>query len=174
MLEITNLNKSYGKEVVLKNINLYLEEGKVYGLLGRNGGGKSTLLNIISNQIVSDEGKVRLFGKDVFENSKAIEEICLVSEKGFGLGDIEVKNIFDAARILYKNWDEIYKDFLIDNFNINTKKKYSRLSRGNQTIVGLIIGLASRSRLTIFDEPTLGLDAALRNKFYQFLLEDIE
>ncbi|WP_074351557.1 hypothetical protein [Proteiniborus sp. DW1] len=63
---------------------------------------------------------------------------------------------------------------MIKEFNLNTKKKYNKLSRGNQTIVGLIIGLASRARLTIFDEPLLGLDAAFRYKFYNLLLEDIQ
>lgn len=174
MINITNLNKSYGKDIVLKDVNFNLEEGKIYGLLGRNGVGKSTLLSIISNQIRKDQGEIKLFGEEVFENSKVVEEICLIKEKGFGVDDIKVKKMFDIARILYKNWDENYKNFLSEKFNINTKKKYSKLSRGNQTIVGLIIGLASRSKLTMFDEPILGLDAAFRDLFYKLLLEDIE
>lgn len=169
MINITNLNKSYGKDIVLKDVNFNLEEGKIYGLLGRNGVGKSTLLSIRK-----DQGEIKLFGEEVFENSKVVEEICLIKEKGFGVDDIKVKKMFDIARILYKNWDENYKNFLSEKFNINTKKKYSKLSRGNQTIVGLIIGLASRSKLTMFDEPILGLDAAFRDLFYKLLLEDIE
>lgn len=78
------------------------------------------------------------------------------------------------AKKLYKNWDEEYKNYLVKEFNLNVKKKLLKLSTGNKTIVGLIIGLASKSRLTIFDEPTLGLDAAMRYKFYNLLLEDYE
>ncbi|WP_352420434.1 ABC transporter ATP-binding protein [Proteiniborus sp.] len=174
MLEIKKLNKSYGGTRVLTDVNLKLEENKIYGLLGRNGVGKTTLLNIIANQISKNSGEVKLYGEEVFENSMALENICLIKEKGIGVDEIKVKKIFDIAKVLYKDWDENYKDFLVKEFNLNVKKKYHKLSRGNQTIVGLIIGLASRSKLTIFDEPSLGLDAAFRYKFYNFLLEDIE
>ena len=174
MLEIKNLSKSYGKTAVLANVNLELEHGKIYGLLGRNGVGKTTLLNIVSNQIKKDSGELKLFGEEIFENSKAVENICLVREKGLPIDDYKIKKIFNIAKILYKDWDEDYKDFLIKEFNLNVKKKYNKLSRGNQTIVGLVIGLASRSKLTIFDEPSLGLDAAFRYKFYNLLLEDVE
>lgn len=174
MLEINHLYKSYGKTKVLSDVNLKLEENKIYGLLGRNGVGKTTLLNIIANQIKRDSGELKLFDQEIFENSKVIEDICIVRESGIGIEDIKVKKIFEKARILYKDWDEEYKNYLVKEFNLNIKKYYSNLSRGNQTIVGLIIGLASRSKLTIFDEPSLGLDAAFRYKFYNILLEDME
>ncbi|NLC02876.1 MAG: ABC transporter ATP-binding protein [Tissierellia bacterium] len=174
MLEINNLYKSYGKTKVLTDVDLTLKENKIYGLLGRNGVGKTTLLNIIANQIRKDSGEVKLFHQEIFENSKVVEDICIVGEKGIGVDDIKVKDIFKTAKILYKDWDEEYKNFLLKEFSLNIKKKYSNLSRGNQTIVGLIIGLASKSKLTIFDEPSLGLDAAFRYKFYNLLLEDVE
>ena len=174
MLEIKALNKSYGNTKVLSDINLKLEENKIYGLLGRNGAGKTTLLNIISNQIATTSGDVFLNGDNIYENSKATGKIAIVKENGFGNDDIKVKKIFQAARILYKNWDEEYKEFLVKEFKLNTRKNYGKLSSGNRTIVGLITGLASRAPLTLFDEPSLGLDAAYRYKFYNFLLEDIE
>lgn len=174
MLEIKNLYKSYGNTRVLKDINLKLDENKIYGLLGRNGAGKTTLLNIISNQITASSGDVFLNGEHIYENSKAMEKIAIVKENGFGNDDIKVKKIFQAARILYKNWDEEYKKFLVKEFKLNTRKNYSKLSSGNKTLVGLISGLASRAPLTLFDEPSLGLDAAYRYKFYNLLLEDIE
>lgn len=174
MLEINNLYKSYGKTKVLSDVNLKLEENKIYGLLGRNGVGKTTLLNIIANQIRKNSGEVKMFNQEIFENSEVVEDICIVREKGIGVEDIKVKDIFKKASILYKDWDEDYKNYLVKEFNLNVKKNYTKLSKGNQTIVGLIIGLSSRSRLTIFDEPSLGLDAAFRYKFYNLLLEDVE
>ena len=174
MLEIKNLNKSYGKNKVLTDINLNIEENKIYGLLGRNGAGKTTLLNLISSQILRSAGEIKLDNEDVFENSKVMEDICLVKDFPNSVKERKVKDILTLAKIIYKNWDEEYKDYLVKEFNLNTKKKLLKLSTGNQTIVGLVIGLASRSRLTMFDEPTLGLDAAMRYKFYNLLLEDYE
>lgn len=174
MIEIIDMSKSFGSTKVLTNINLKLEEGKIYGLLGRNGVGKTTLLNIIANLLKVDSGEVLLNGEAVYENSKAVENISIAKESGFGVEDIKVKKIFTAAKALYKNWDEEYEKELIKEFHLNLKRNYSKLSRGNQTIVGLIIGLASRAPVTIFDEPSLGLDAAFRDKFYSLLLKDVD
>lgn len=174
MLELKDINKSYGSTKVLEDLNLKFDLGKIYGLLGRNGVGKTTLLNIISNQIRSNSGEVLLNGENVFENPKAMDKIAIIKESGFGVDEIKVKRIFKSAKILYKNWDEEYKESLVNEFNLNKKKNYSKLSRGNQTIVGLIVGLASRAPITIFDEPSLGLDAANRYKFYELLLKDVE
>lgn len=174
MLEISNLNKSYGKTTVLTDINLNLEENKIYGLIGRNGAGKTTLLKLISGQLIRNSGQISLNGEEVFENERAMGDICLVREFSNSVKDMKVKNILSAARVLFKNWDREYENFLVKEFNLNTRKKVLKLSTGNQTIVGLIIGLASRSRITMFDEPTLGLDAAVRYKFYNLLLEDYE
>lgn len=174
MLKIRNLNKSFSTNKVLRGLNLDLEENKIYGLLGRNGVGKTTLLNIVANQIKRDGGEVNFYGEELYENPRAVADICLVREKKIAAGDMKVKDIFKIAKILYKNWDEAYKDYLVREFNLDLKKKYDKLSRGNQTIVGLIIGLASRAKLTIFDEPALGLDAAHRDDFYNLILSDWE
>lgn len=174
MLEIRNLSKSYGKTRVLTDITLNLEDNKIYGLLGRNGVGKTTLLNIISNQLKGDGGELRLNGEDIYENERAVENICLVKERSIPVDSDRIKRIFKIAGMLYKNWDDEYKNYLVKEFNLDVRKKYTKLSRGNQTIVGLIIGLASRAALTIFDEPSLGLDAAHRYKFYDLLLEDVQ
>jgi len=174
LLEIKNLNKSYGKTQVLKDVNITIEDNKIYGLLGRNGVGKTTLLNIISSQILRHSGEVLLDNEDVFENAKAMEQICFVKDRGIAFEENKIKELFKMAKFIYKDWDDEYKNYLVKEFNLNTNKKYEKLSRGYQTIVGLIIGLASRSRITIFDEPSLGLDAAFRYKFYNLLLEDYE
>ncbi len=169
-----NLSKSYGKVEAVKNVNLTLEEDKIYGLLGRNGAGKSTFTNLIASQIIRDRGSINIFNEEVFENTKALENICLVKEKELPMEDKRVKKIFESASVLYKNWDEDYKEFLVKEFNLDVKKKYKNLSRGNKSIAQLIIGLSSRAKLTIFDEPSLGLDAAAREKFYDILLKDYE
>lgn len=174
MLEIKDLNKSYGKTKVLTDINLEIEENKIYGLLGRNGVGKTTLLKVISSQLIRNSGEVLLDNNEVYENASAMEDFCLVREFSSSIKEKKVKDILALARIIYKDWDEEYEQFLIKEFGLNIKKKFLKLSTGNQTIVGLIIGLASRARFTIFDEPTLGLDAAVRYKFYNLLLSDYE
>lgn len=174
MLEIKDLNKSYGKTKVLTDINFTLEENKIYGLLGRNGVGKTTLLKLLTGQLMRNSGEIKLDGEEVFENGRAMEDFCLVREFASSIKEKKVKDILALARAIFKDWDPQYEQFLVKEFGLKTKKKLLKLSTGNQTIVGLIIGLASKSRITMFDEPTLGLDAAMRYKFYNLLLEDYE
>jgi ABC-2 type transport system ATP-binding protein len=173
-IECISLSKSYGKLEAVKNISFSLEEGKIYGLLGRNGTGKTTLLNLICAQIMRDSGKINIFGEEVFENERALENLCLVKEKDLKTEDYKISRIFNIASILYKNWDEKYKNQLVKEFKLDIKKKYKNLSRGFKSVVGIIIGLASKAKITIFDEPSLGLDAAVREKFYNMLLKEYE
>lgn len=174
MLLIKDLNKTYGKNKILEDINLDIDENKIYGLLGRNGVGKTTLLKLIASQLTRDSGEIKLDGAEVFENENAMENLCLVRDFPNSVKEKKVKDILAQAGVLCKEWDVKYEKFLIKEFELNTNKKLSKLSTGNQTIVGLIIGLVSRARITIFDEPTIGLDAAMRYKFYNLLLEDYE
>jgi ABC-2 type transport system ATP-binding protein len=171
-LETKNLSKKYKKKVAVNEVTISLEEHKIYGLLGRNGAGKTTLLNILAGQIISSGGSVSVFGENVFENSNAMQNICFVRVKEEAHLSYRVKEIFKMCSMFYKNWDGKYAEELADKFQLNMTEKYHKLSQGMQTVVGIIQGLASRAPITIFDEPTTGLDAAHRELFYSLLLED--
>lgn len=173
MITLDKVTKQYGKQTVLKNITLQFEENKIYGLLGRNGVGKSTLLKMISAQIFQTSGEILVDEKDPFKNPDAREKICFVKESGFG-APLKVKKIFEYAKDMYPNWDEGFKERLLAHFKVPVNKQYDKLSRGNKTMVGLIVGLASRAEYTFFDEPSLGLDAFNRYEFYDYLLEDFQ
>ncbi|MED1282651.1 ABC transporter ATP-binding protein [Bacillus mycoides] len=171
-LETKNLSKKYKKKLAVNEVTISLEEHKIYGLLGRNGAGKTTLLNILAGQIISSSGSVSVFGENVFENSKAMRSICFVRVKEEAHLSYKVKEIFKLCNVFYKNWNQKYAEELAGKFQLNMKEKYHKLSHGMQTVVGIIQGLASRAPITIFDEPTTGLDAAHRELFYSLLLED--
>ncbi|PGU09999.1 ABC transporter ATP-binding protein [Bacillus cereus] len=171
-LETKDVTKKYKKKVAVNEVTISLEEHKIYGLLGRNGAGKTTLLNLLAGQITSSSGSVSIFGEEVFENSKAMQNICFVRVKEESLLSYRVKEIFKVCNMFYKNWNQKFAEELADKFQLNMTEKYHKLSHGMQTIVGIIKGLASRAAITIFDEPTTGLDAAHRELFYSVLLED--
>lgn len=84
------------------------------------------------------------------------------------------KEIFDIAKIFYSNWDEDFKEELIEKFNLDVSKSYGDLSKGMKSMVNIIVGLASRAPLTMFDEPYSGLDPVGREIFYRALLEDYD
>ncbi|MDP4120060.1 MAG: ABC transporter ATP-binding protein [Bacillota bacterium] len=173
-IELSDVTMNYGKHMALDHMNLQLEPNKIYGLLGRNGAGKTTMLNILASKVFQTSGKAKVFGSASYENINILKKICLIEEKGFYSSHITVARALKLASGLYPNWDKKYADELLRLFELNPKKRFKQLSRGMESSLGLIIGLASRAPLTIFDEPSLGLDAVIRERFYDAVIEDFQ
>ena len=173
ILETKQLSKSYGPVVALDNANLSFTEEKIYGLFGRNGAGKTTLLDIIASRIFADQGQVVCFGEDIVERPQVIDDnCCYMPEKHYFPDSLKVKRILSHASQSFSHYDQAYANDLCRVFKLDTGKKYEQLSRGQQSILRIVIGMASRAAITIFDEPVLGLDAVARDRFYLELIEE--
>ena len=173
ILETKQLSKIYGSVKVLEDINLRFAEEKIYGLFGRNGAGKTTLLDIISSRIFADQGTVFCYGKDISKQLQVVNDnCCYMQEKHYFPGRLRVKKILSHASQSFPNYDVTYAERLCQIFKLNMTQKYEQLSRGYQSILRIVIGLASRAPITIFDEPVLGLDAVARDRFYLELIEE--
>ena len=171
-VELKNVTKKFKEKTVFENLNINIEKDKIYALLGRNGVGKTTLMNIITTRYLPNEGEVNVLGEKAFENEKVLGEICFMKDKTEAFRGKKVKDIFKLGKIFYDNWDEDFKEKLLKEFEINEKDRYENLSKGKQSAVAIIIGLASRCKVTMLDEIYTGLDAVVRKKFYKILLED--
>lgn len=173
-IEVNNVSKRYGKKEALKNISFKLEGPKIYGLLGRNGAGKTTFMDILSSHSLASNGEITIDGKSPFDNREVLEKICLIKEGDNFHRDMRIKNIYKAYSYFYPNWDQALADELTEEYGLNKNARIKTLSKGMASAVGIIVGLASKAPITIFDEPYIGLDAAARKKFYNILLEEYE
>lgn len=173
-----NISKQYKKKEVLHDINLTIEQGKIYGLVGRNGAGKTTLLSIMTAQNPATGGTVTCDGMPVWENQEALDHLCFSRELNtlsvLGPNTIKVKEYLRMARTYYPNWDSEMEKRLVEQFDLNPKKKISKLSKGMLSMVTIIVALASKADITILDEPVAGLDVVAREDFYRLLLEEHE
>lgn len=178
VLQAENVVKRYGKKEVLHGVSLSIQPGRIYGLLGRNGAGKTTLLSILTAQNTLDSGAVTYGGENVWENQRALDEICFSRELSpvllFGQNSIKAKEYLRAASLYYPHWDKEYADRLVSLFDLEIKKPIYKLSKGMMSMVTIIIALASRAPVTILDEPVAGLDVVAREQFYRLLLADYE
>lgn len=173
-IEVKNVSKKYKDTNALDNISFTLNEPKIYGLLGRNGAGKTTFMEILSGQILASEGQILIDGELPFDNQRLTESICLIKEGNNFKKDLKVKNVLRIYSYFYPTWDQELADELIAEYNLNLNAKVKALSKGMESSLGIIVGLASKAPITIFDEPYIGLDAAARKKFYEILLEEYE
>ena len=172
VIEVQNLTKRYKEKRALDNVSLSLDGGAIYGLLGRNGAGKTTLMSILTAQNFETSGTVKVFGEHPYENARVLGRICFVRESQKYPDDAYPRHAFKAASLFFPHWDQALADELISDFQLPMKQTIKKLSRGQLSAVGVIIGLASRAEITFFDEPYLGLDAVARQIFYDRLVED--
>ncbi|HZG86460.1 ABC transporter ATP-binding protein [Paenibacillus sp.] len=172
IIEANRVAKTYGTMRALDDVSFRLAPNKIYGLLGRNGAGKTTLMHILTAQQFATRGEVRLFGEAPYENDAVLRRICFVKESQTYPKTLQVRNVLDLSGSFFPSWDREYALRLASLFELPLDRRMNKLSRGMLSAVGIIIGLASRAPLTIFDEPYLGLDAAARRLFYDLLLED--
>lgn len=168
MLKLQQLGKRYGKKVVLDDIQLELnDQVGVYGLLGRNGVGKTTMMKILTNMISRYDGQV--------DASIPLENIVYVTSYISNQSSIfqgKISRLIRYYDCMYPHFDKEYAEKLLAAFQLNRKDKIQKLSTGNKTLVYNILGLATREKVTIFDEPTNGLDSLNRQKFFEYLMED--
>lgn len=172
VIEVNGLTKRYRDTLAADGVSFTIEKDTIYGLLGRNGAGKTTVMSILTAQNFATSGDIRVFGEHPYENAKVLSRMCFVRESQKYPDDARPDHAFRIARLFYPHWDQEFAERLIDDFQLPMKKTIKKLSRGQLSAVGVIIGLASRAEITFFDEPYLGLDAVARQIFYDRLIED--
>jgi ABC-2 type transport system ATP-binding protein len=172
VIEVDRLTKRYGATTAVDEVSFTISKDVIYGLLGRNGAGKTTVMSILTAQNFPSGGQARVFGERPYENARVLQRMCFVRESQRYPDDAKPPHAFATARLFFPNWDQELCDRLVAEFQLPMNRRIKKLSRGQLSAVGVIIGLASRAEITFFDEPYLGLDAVARQIFYDRLLED--
>ncbi|MCX7922018.1 MAG: ABC transporter ATP-binding protein [Clostridia bacterium] len=174
ILEINNLCKNYSK-FSLSNINLTLEEGKVLGLIGQNGAGKSTTIKSLLGLISYDSGSI-LINNQVMtpDNINLKQDIGYVPENVFLYQDVKCREFYKFVKSCYKNWDDDLFFELSKEFDLNLDKRIKELSKGNLVKLLIIIAISHHPRLLVLDEPTSGLDPLIRNQVLDYLKKVVE
>ena len=173
-IQIKNITKSYNDIKALDNVSFSFEFGKIYGFLGRNGAGKSTVINIIANRVFADKGDILIDDITAKENIAVQEKIFCMSEADLYDKDLKIKEHFKWINRFYETFDMNKAIEISEKFNLNTNKKFKALSKGYQSIFKLTVALSLNVPYIIFDEPVLGLDANHRELFYNLLLKEYE
>ncbi|GAA2243108.1 ABC transporter ATP-binding protein [Herbiconiux moechotypicola] len=172
VVEVRGLTKKYRSVTAVDEVSFTVAENTICGLLGRNGAGKTTIMQLLTGQEFATDGEVRVFGESPVENASVLQRTSFIKESQKYPDDFQAKHVFASAPWFFPNWDAEFADRLIADFRLPLNRRIKKLSRGQLSSIGVIVGLASRAPLTFFDEPYLGLDAVARQIFYDRLLED--
>lgn len=172
-IEIKNLTKNYGRNRGIKDINISVNEGEIYGFIGPNGAGKSTTIKTILNFVYPTSGEALIFGMDSVKDSEKIKEyIGYVPSEVRYYDDVKVKDIIKYAQSFYPKSNSEYIDGICNELELDMNKKMGELSLGNKKKVAIAQSLINSPKLLILDEPTNGLDPLMQKKLFNILKEE--
>jgi len=171
-IKVANLKKRYRNHNVLDDLSFEMKGPAIVGLLGHNGAGKTSFLNILSGLVAPSEGGISIDGQSVFDHGELMRNICIIGETGNFPAHVTVAQVMKLNQYFYPNWNNELAEELLVQFSLKKKMKVKTMSKGMVSALGIITGLASEAPITIFDEPYIGMDAAGRQLFYNLLIEE--
>lgn len=170
LLECKHLYKEFDNKPILKDINLKIPRGKIIGLLGKNGMGKTTLIKLINDLLVPTSGEILINGEKPGVKSKEI--ISYLPERTYLDKDMTIKQVLQYFEEFYKNFDKEKAIRLLNDLNLDIDKKISKMSKGMQEKLQLILVMSREAQIYILDEPLGGVDPATRDYILDTILSN--
>jgi ABC-2 type transport system ATP-binding protein len=167
LLQCIDLNKSFGEKKILKNVNLTIPRGKIIGLLGKNGTGKTTLIKLINDLLTISSGQILVNGNPIGVESKKV--ISYLPERTYLDKGMTVEKTVEYFAKFYDNFDSEKAYKLLKELGLDTHQKLAKMSKGMQEKVQLVLVMSRNAELYILDEPLGGVDPATR----EYILDTI-
>lgn len=168
LLKCENVFKSFGNKQVLTDINLSIPRGKIIGLLGKNGTGKTTLIKLINDLLTPTSGRILVNGKNIGVESKQI--IAYLPERTYLDKSMTVDQVITFFKEFYSNFEEEKARKLLKDLGLDTTQKLAKMSKGMQEKVQLVLVMSRKAELYILDEPLGGVDPATRDYILNTIL----
>lgn len=173
MIEVKNLSKSFNDTKVLSNLNLCVEKGSIYGLIGANGSGKTTLIKHITGVYKQDEGEVLVDNEPVLDNQEKKSTIGYISDDLYFFNGYSLKGMAKYYANIYTHWNQERYTRMLTLFNLDEKKRLSKFSKGMRKQAAFILAMSIMPSTLVLDEPIDGLDPLVRKKVWKLIVEDV-
>jgi ABC-2 type transport system ATP-binding protein len=174
VVEVRDVSRKFGKTMALDGISLDVQPGQVYGLVGANGQGKTTLMRHLLGLLRAQHGSVRVFGLDpVRRPVEVLQRVGYLSEDRDLPDWMRIRELMRYTAAYHPTWDEVYALELLELFGLDPEKKVKELSKGMRAQAGLIVAVAHRPQLLLLDEPSTGLDAVVRKDILNVIIRTV-
>ena len=170
LLEVKNLTKKIDDKEILKNINFSISNGRIVGLLGKNGVGKTTLIKLINDLLTPTSGEIYIKGKKIGVETKKI--VSYLPERTYLNKQMKVSEVIEFFKDFYDNFDDITAKKLLKDLDLDINQHLSKMSKGMQEKVGLVLVMSRKADLYILDEPLGGVDPATRDYILDTILSN--
>jgi ABC-2 type transport system ATP-binding protein len=173
MIVVSNLSKAFEDLEAIQNVNLSINKGSIYGLLGSNGAGKTTLLRTLSGILFQDNGVLTIDEQPVFENEATKQKLFFIPDSPYFFSQYTVSQMAKFYSSIYSNWSEERFQKMKSVFQLDLNKKVHKFSKGMQRQVAFWLALSTMPEILILDEPFDGLDPVMRRKVKNLMIQDV-
>ncbi len=173
MIKIENLCKRYGDTEVLKDFNLTVPKGSVYGLMGLNGAGKTTIIKHLAGFIKPDSGSVTIDEQQIEDNEDLKSRVLIIPDEVFFFNSYSLSDMRGYYKKIYKGWNEDRFQTIVNDFSLNTKKNMGKFSKGMRKQAAFCLALSTMPDYLILDEPIDGLNPIVRRKLWHYIMGDV-
>ncbi|MCM3121800.1 MULTISPECIES: ABC transporter ATP-binding protein [Bacillaceae] len=173
MIQMIEINKAFEKQEAVKNVNMTINKGSIYGLIGSNGAGKTTIIKLLAGIYKQDSGKVMLEGNSIYENQALKQKIFYISDQPYFFPQYTVRQMANFYKSIFPSWNEERFVKLAEVFDFSIKKKLHTFSKGIQRQAAFWLALSTMPEVLILDEPMDGLDPVARKKVKNLLIQDV-
>ncbi|HEY1791073.1 MAG TPA: ABC transporter ATP-binding protein [Verrucomicrobiae bacterium] len=175
IIEIRKVTKIFrGRVVAVKDLDLVVERGAVYGLIGRSGSGKTTMLRLLMGLLKPDDGAARILGWDFWKAPRSVRErVAYISQMQRLPGGMTLEDLGRYLKHFNQKWDHEHARRLAGLWNLPWKRAVGNLSNGEQCRAALLLAFASRPEVLVLDEPAAGLDVIFRRELVTQILDAV-
>jgi len=173
MIKVQGITKKFGSFNALDDFNMKVEKGSIYGLVGSNGAGKTTIINHLTGALFPDSGTIEIDGENVYENHSLKQRILSISDDWYYYGSYTVKEMAMFYESIYENFNRDRYEKLSKYFSIEEKSQIRRLSKGMKKQVAFKLVLSCMPDVLILDEPLDGLDPVMRKQIMNIIINDV-
>ncbi|MGJ7921200.1 ABC transporter ATP-binding protein [Neobacillus sp. LXY-4] len=173
MIEMKNVCKEFDGLEAIDNVNLSIQKGSIYGLIGSNGAGKTTLIKLLAGIYRQENGAVTIEGNPVFENPSLKQRIFYIPDQPYFFSQYTTKQMASFFKSMYHSWCDKRFTKLVQSFELDLNKKIHTFSKGWKRQVAFILALSAKPDILILDEPMDGLDPVVRKKVKNLMIQDV-
>ena len=172
ILQVKDLYKSFDDKQIIKGVSFDVYEGRIVGLLGKNGSGKSTIIKMINDILTIDSGEILVSGKKIGPETKAL--ISYLPERSYLDKSKSISQTLTFFKDFYADFDIEKAEKLLQEFELDKNSKLSKISKGMLEKLSLAITMSRKAKLYVLDEPLGGVDPATRDKILKTILSNFD
>ncbi|MBW9151561.1 ABC transporter ATP-binding protein [Clostridium estertheticum] len=173
MIDIKNMSKKIDDKYILKNVDLHVNKGSIFGIIGENGAGKTTLIKCLTGIYRANEGSILIDGEEVFDNNKIKQKIGYVSDENQYFSSFKVKELLEFYKKTYNDFSKERFDELNIKFKIPLNRRIRELSKGMKMRTAILLNLSIKPDILILDEPTSGLDPVIKKEIMSIIVDEV-